>query len=477
MSLTRARRGHTLARQLQRRVTIAVAVMAILLSFITVLTARSLMMFSLDQELASVRQQLSSAIREPSAAGVGIPGATVMLIRKTPTDPVLATIVRGGKVSTIPQSAAEELLEVPSDRRFHTIRLTGLGDYRVQSGMDGEQLTTVGIPLWRVNDDLRRIALAATLISLVSIAVTSGITRALIDSSTRPLKALSDAASEVSEMPLDQGEVALTTRVDVSMLPPENEVARLGEAFNHMLNNVESGLSAREASEQKLRRFVADASHELRNPLAAIRGYSELAERSPQGTDADTAFALGRISAESKRMTKLVGDLLLLARLDADAPVALTPVDVVEVVLNSVSDARATDQDHRWQLELPEAAITVLADADRLHQVLVNLLSNARVHTPAGTTVTTSVVVADGHCVIRVCDDGPGIPPDVLPRVFERFARADSSRAHSVAHSTGLGLAIVEAVVHSFGGSTEVSSRPGETVFTVRLPRVRPDGA
>lgn len=465
----RARQGHTLARQLQKRVTIAVAAMAILLSFITVVTARSLMMFSLDQELVSVRQQMSGALREPST-GVGVPRATVVLVQETPGDPVLATMARGGKMSTIPQPAVEELLRVRHDNRFHTVHLPGLGDYRVQAGMDGERLIAVGIPLWRVEDDLRRIALAAGLISLVSIVVTALVTRALIDSSTRPLKALSEAAAEVSEMPLDQGEVALTTRVDVSMLPPDNEVARLGEAFNHMLNNVESGLAAREASEQKLRRFVADASHELRNPLAAIRGYSELAERSPQGTDADTAFALGRISAESKRMTKLVGDLLLLARLDADAPVAFTPVDVVEVVLNAVSDARAADQDHRWQLELPEAAITVRADPDRLHQVLVNLLSNARVHTPAGTTVTTSVTAIDGRCVIRVRDDGPGIPAETLPRVFERFARADSSRAHSSAHSTGLGLAIVEAVVQSFGGSAEVSSRPGETVFTVALP-------
>ncbi|MDF1489278.1 sensor histidine kinase [Tessaracoccus caeni] len=467
--MSRSRPGsQTLARRLQRQVTIAVATMAILLSFITVVTARSLMMFSLDQEVTSVSQQIPAGIRGASSPWEGLPPGAVVAV---PTENgVVAALMRKGKVRDIPDEAITQLLETRVDRRAHTVELPEMGSYRVQARLEGQQIIVVGLPMSRIENDLRRIAMSAALISLLAIAVTSFVTRAMINSSTRPLKALSEAASEVSEMPLDQGEVNLHTRVDVSMLPPENEIARLGEAFNHMLNNVESGLAAREASEQKLRRFVADASHELRNPLAAIRGYSELAERSPEPLSTDTSFALGRISAESQRMTKLVGDLLLLARLDADAPVEPQPVDVVEVALNAVSDARAADHEHRWQLELPDAAISVLADPDQLHQVLVNLLSNARVHTPSGTMVTTSVSAENGQCVIQVRDDGPGIPADTLPRVFERFARADSSRAHSAAHSTGLGLAIVDAVVRSFGGTAEVASRPGDTVFTVRLP-------
>lgn len=461
--------GQTLAQQLQRRVTIAVAVMAILLSFITVVTARSLMIFSLDQELSSFRGE---SITHP-----GTPPSTVLAVRNNSTDATVMGILRSGGAQQISGEAGRALLDVPADGRVRTVDLGGLGRYRVQARQNDQQIVTVGMPMRRIDDDLRRIATSAALISFLAIIITSWVTRSLIISSTRPLKALSDAASEVSQLPLDQGEVNLNTRVNVSMLPPENEVARLGEAFNHMLNNVEGALVSREASEQKLRRFVADASHELRNPLAAIRGYSELAERSPEQVSPDTAFALGRISAESLRMTKLVGDLLLLARLDADAPVEPQQVDVVEVALNAVSDARAADQEHRWQLDLPDATITVLADPDQLHQVLVNLLSNARVHTAAGTTVTTTVTTDGPHCVIAVRDDGPGIPAEVLPRVFERFARADFSRTHSAAQSTGLGLAIVDAVVHSFGGTAEVASRPGATVFTVRLPLHNPNPA
>ncbi len=160
----------------------------------------------------------------------------------------------------------------------------------------------------------------------------------------------------------------------------------------------------------------------------------------------------------------------MLARLDSDKKVEPRPVEAVEVVLNAVSDSQAASRDHAWLLALPDSEVTVLADADQLHQVMVNLLSNARTHTPAGTTVRTSVLTRDGRAVIEVSDDGPGIPPETLPHVFERFSRADDARAHSVAHSTGLGLAIVRAVVEGFGGSATVSSAPGETTFRVELP-------
>jgi two-component system OmpR family sensor kinase len=283
----------------------------------------------------------------------------------------------------------------------------------------------------------------------------------------KPLVALTNTADEVTRLELERGAVEVP-RVDAPDMPEDSEVTRLSTAFNEMLDRVEGALTAREESEVKLRRFVADASHELRNPLAAIRGYAELADRAPDGTD--TSFALGRIGAESQRMSKLVGDLLLLARLDADVRVEPRPVDAVEVVLNSVSDAQAASRDHRWQLDLPDAEVTVLADPDQLHQVVVNLLANARTHTPPGTTVRTSVRTEGTSAVIEVADDGPGIPADVLPRVFERFARADDSRAHSSAQSTGLGLAIVRAVVESLGGTATVDSRPSLTRFTVRLP-------
>ena len=187
----------------------------------------------------------------------------------------------------------------------------------------------------------------------------------------------------------------------------------------------------------------------------------------PEG---ETSFALQRIDSESQRMTKLVNDLLLLARLDADTQVAASPVDAVEVVVNAVSDAQATSRDYHWQLDLPEPEVLVMADADQLHQVIVNLLGNARTHTPPGTIVRAPVRPPGDRAVIEVADNGPGIPAETLPRVFERFTKADTARTHSEAASTGLGLAIAWAITEGFGGSAMVTSRPGRTAFTVTLP-------
>ena len=166
-------------------------------------------------------------------------------------------------------------------------------------------------------------------------------------------------------------------------------------------------------------------------------------------------------------MRGLVEDMMVLARLDARQQIEPQPVDAVEVVLNAVSDARASSAEHRWTVSLPDEPVEVMAGADQLQQVMVNLLGNARTHTPPGTLVETAVT-PDG--VISVTDNGPGISPDVLPHVFERFTRADEARRHSEARSTGLGLAIVKAQVESFGGQVRVESRPGCTQFAVRLP-------
>jgi two-component system OmpR family sensor kinase len=185
----------------------------------------------------------------------------------------------------------------------------------------------------------------------------------------------------------------------------------------------------------------------------------------------DVARALGRIESESARMTTLVDDLLLLARLDSGRPLDRDPVPLSRLVVDSVNDAHAAGRDHRWLLELPDDPVTVTGDSARLQQVLANLLANARTHTPPGTTVTTTLAVCDGWATVSVADDGPGIPEPILPDIFERFARGDSSRSRA-AGSTGLGLAIVAAVVEAHRGRVEVTSRPGRTVFDVRLPDV-----
>jgi two-component system OmpR family sensor kinase len=178
---------------------------------------------------------------------------------------------------------------------------------------------------------------------------------------------------------------------------------------------------------------------------------------------------MSRIEEEAMRMGLLVDDLLLLARLDSGRPLASEPVDLSRVVVDAVSDAHVAGADHHWRLDLPASPVTVTGDAARLHQVLANLLGNARTHTPPGTTVTTGLSTMDGHALLTVADDGPGIPESVLPTVFERFARGDNARSHA-AGSTGLGLAIVSAVVGAHHGTVDVASRPGHTVFTVALP-------
>jgi two-component system, OmpR family, sensor kinase len=275
-------------------------------------------------------------------------------------------------------------------------------------------------------------------------------------------------AAEVARLPL-ASEVGVPHRVPDA--DPRTEVGQLGAAFNRMLGHVEGALARREASESRLRRFAADASHELRTPLAAIRGYAELARRHPGSLPPEAEHALDRVEAESARMSALVEDLLLLARLDAGRPLESRPVDLTRLAIDAASDARAAGPDHRWQLELPEGPVLVPGDEHRLYQVLANLLGNARTHTPAGTTVTVALrrAPAGGAAELTVTDDGPGIPGELLPDLFERFVRGDSSRSRA-AGSTGLGLSIVAAVIAAHHGTAGVTSEPGRTRFTITLP-------
>lgn len=220
--------------------------------------------------------------------------------------------------------------------------------------------------------------------------------------------------------------------------------------------------------ETRVRQFVADASHELRTPLAAIRGYTELTQRIGDDPEA-VAHAMSRVASETERITRLVEDLLLLARLDSGRPLERGPVDMSRLAVDAVSDAHVAGPDHQWALDLPPEPVVIPGDAARLHQVVTNLLANARVHTGPGTIVTTRLSTGPTHVVLQVIDNGPGIPAALQSEVFERFARGDTSRSRQ-AGSTGLGLAIVSAVVKAHNGTITVSSSPGYTEFAVRLP-------
>ena len=314
------------------------------------------------------------------------------------------------------------------------------------------------------------------IVAVIALIAATTVGMAIIRRQLDPLSRVSAAARQVADLELDRGEVRLPTPiVAVDPATAHTEVGRLGSALNRMLDRIAGALSARHASETRVRQFVADASHELRTPLAAIRGYTELAQRRRQDLPDDVAHAMSRVESETERMTQLVEDMLLLARLDTGRPLEREPVDLSRLAVDTVSDAHIAGPEHRWTLDIPDEPILVTGDEGRLHQVLANLLANARTHTPAGTSVTTALHVDDaaGQVVLMVTDDGPGIPKWLQPEIFERFARGDTSRSRRDG-STGLGLAIVAAVVKAHHGTIDLRSATGWTEFVVRLPLSQP---
>jgi two-component system, OmpR family, sensor kinase len=359
------------------------------------------------------------------------------------------------------------------------------------AGPDGTAVVT-GLPMTTVNDELSHVENTEYLVFAGALLLAVVLGAALVQLSLRPLRRVAATATRVTELPLDSGDVSLPSGVPDT--DPRTEVGQVGAAFNRMLQHVERALGRRAASEARLRRFAADASHELRTPLASIRGYAELALRHPGPVPQDVTHALGRVQSESVRMSVLVDDLLLLARLDAGRPLERAPVDLSRLAIDVTSDARAARRDHHWRLDLPDDPVLVHGDEHRLHQVLANLMSNAGQHTPPGSTVIVALAAGDAiparsadeaglvrrgvtppgpRVELSITDDGPGVPPELLPDLFERFTRADTSRARdarAAGKSTGLGLAIVDAVVAAHGGSITVTSRPGLTRFAIVLP-------
>jgi len=379
--------------------------------------------------------------------------------------------------TAVPGSSDAELIALPTDGRARTVDIPGFGEFRaVASTLPDGNVLISGLPLASVNASLVQLGLIMGVVAGIALLAGGFVVFWIVRRSLRPLERVAATARQVSTLPLDRGEVDLGVRVPARDTDPRTEVGQVGSAINQMLGHVSSALESRQASETRVRQFVADASHELRTPLAAIRGYAELARREEDDTEAVT-HALRRVESESARMTTLVDDLLLLARLDSGRPLYAEEVDLTLVVMDAVSDATVAGPNHRWQLDLPEEPVTSVGDPARLHQVLVNLLANARTHTPAGTTVWSGLRTEPGQSVITVTDNGPGIPAVLQGEIFNRFVRGDSSRSRA-AGSTGLGLAIVSAVVHAHGGTVEVQSRPGRTTFTVRLPHYEPtDGS
>ncbi len=397
-----------------------------------------------------------------------------------------ACVIKNDISSDLNSALIPELKAITVGAKPTTIDLAGLGEFRVMArlipkpnpipGQDpdttaataSDTVQVIALPLDSVTSTEQNLALILLLVAGGAIIVGAGVVFLTVRRAVRPLERVAATARKVSTLTLDKGEVDLTIRVPERDTDLRTEIGQVGAALNQMLGHVSGALETRHASETRVRQFVADASHELRTPLAAIRGYAELARRGEHDPNA-VSHALRRVESESSRMTTLVEDLLLLARLDSGRPLAREEVDLSMLVVDRVSDARVAGPDHRWQLDLPDEPVTVTGDGQRLHQVLANLLTNARNHTPPGTVVVTSLARRPNGVELTVTDNGPGIPPELQPEIFGRFVRGDSSRSRA-AGSTGLGLAIVSAVVSAHGGAVTVESRPGRTTARVFLP-------
>ncbi|UXY22495.1 HAMP domain-containing histidine kinase [Streptomyces cynarae] len=398
---------------------------------------------------------------------------------------VAEVVTRGAAPRPLSDAQRAALDGVRPDGSMHTRTVPGLGTYRV-TVLDGDGVRVLtGLPMDDVRDLIGDLVVVEVVVAAVGLTAAGGVCAVVIRRQLRPLGRVAATAVEVSRAPLGQGEVTRLTRVSERDTDPGTEAGQVGAALNRMIEQVESSLvehrrseERARRSEERMRRFLADAGHELRTPLASIAGYAELMNRGMGPIEPELVWR--RVTAESARMTRLVEDLLLLARLDEGRPLHCAEVDLASLVAEAVWEARAAGGDHDWQLALHlDSPASVVGDEERLRQAVAHLLANARDHTPAGTTVAASVEASGERCVIRVRDDGPGIPPALLPTVFERFTRADASRSrrHGTAGGSGLGLAIAAAITAAHGGGLRAESVPGRTEFTIELPAAEPSSA
>ncbi|WP_371663211.1 sensor histidine kinase [Streptomyces sp. NBC_00280] len=479
-------RGRSLRTRLLFFIGVTLAVVCAAMAVTTIFAQHKYLLGSLDDRVANAvaRSQGGAALHPELDANLGFlnesgqPAGT-LAARLTADGTLLSAqvVTQDAAPRDLTPAQRSALAGIKADGSMHTRTVPGLGTYRITavggSAENGVRVLT-GLPMDDVQDMIRGLVVVEAVVAVVGLTVAGCLCAVVIRRQLRPLGRVAATAVEVSRAPLGRGAVVGLTRVPERDTDPQSEAGQVGAALNRMIDHVESSLAERQADEERMRRFLSDASHELRTPLASIAGYAELMNRGTQRIE--PALAWRRVSAESARMTGLVEDLLLLARLDEGRPLQSAEVDLAAVVAESVWDARAAGENHHWQLALLlDSPALVVGDEARLHQVVANLLANARVHTPAGTTVVASVEIVDERCVIRVRDDGPGIPPHLLPSVFERFTRADVSRARNSPQDggSGLGLAIVSAIVAAHGGGIGVESTPGHTEFTIELPTAR----
>ncbi|KAA2252690.1 HAMP domain-containing histidine kinase [Solihabitans fulvus] len=478
-----ARRGPVafVARQPLRRrllgLVLLLTVVVVLVGGMT--TSRALSMFlhtRVDQQLSQFTNELQDGVKRgdlhPVLTG---PGANSTVGYLVSPDGSTATLLTGRDAGTTldPAQAGEVLLHVPKDRRPQDVDRLGVFDvpYRVQAReVPGGGTLVVGVPVGDLNQTLSRLWGIEFAVGLTAVVVVGVSGFLLIRVALRPLAKMTTTTRRIAATDLSGPDSAV--RLRAPELHPRTEVGQLGVGMNHMLDAIDAAFAARHEAENQLRQFVADASHELRTPLATVRGYAELFRRSEEAgklDPAELAVGLRRIEAEAIRMGLLVDDLLLLARLDQGRPLGREPVDLCRLAIDAASDFRVTDDQRSIRLEVPAEPIVVTGDEFRLRQVLANLLANVHAHTPPGTPAQVTVAGADGHALVEVRDEGPGIPAEAADQVFNRFYRADPSRTRTSGGS-GLGLAIVRAIVTAHRGRVELDTAPGHTAVRVLLP-------
>ncbi|WP_416973241.1 sensor histidine kinase [Streptomyces sp. 4F14] len=464
-------------------VTAALVVVCTAMAAATVLVQRANLLDGLDQRVrdAASRSQGGLQRRTGDVTDLGF-----LNERGQPVGTVAARVVDGEAVAAEVVTGDGEQVVLSARQRavldgvgggLVTRVIPGLGTYRLTAAQGDGPAVLAGLPTADVEDTLHDLVVTEALIASAGLLVTGVVCAVVIRRRLRPLERVAGVAASVARAPLDRGEVRGLPRVGGRDTDDGSEVGQVGAALNRLIERVEVSLGERQRSEERMRRFLADASHELRTPLASIAGYAELMGQGVASIAPGLAWE--RVSAQSARMTGLVEDLLLLARLDEGRPLERGEVNLATLVAEAVWDARAAGGSHEWGLALRMAGpAVVVGDAGRLTQVVVNLLGNARVHTPAGTRVDVVVEADAGGCSVVVRDDGPGIAGELLPRVFERFVREGGSRTRSFGQGggrggggAGLGLAIASAIVSAHGGGIEVESVPGCTEFRVWLPK------
>ena len=452
-----------------------VAVGLLIAGVVTYTSLRSFLYDRIDRQLTTaVSPAANEVVIRQNAPDFGPRPGRGQRLRDLPRGTVIGVYDRGGD-RLVNQLDPDPPLPVRVASGFFDGEIAGRGRYRFYAALPGEDADAdgatdffsspenrllIGIPTGDVSDTLGRLVIVELLVGLAVLGAIGGLGMWLVRLGLAPLSEIERTAGAIAAGDLSR-------RIDET--DPDTEVGRLGGALNVMLGRIEESFAEREASERRLRQFVADASHELQTPLTSVRGYAELFRRGAAERPEDLANAMTRIEAESQRMGVLVDDLLMLARLDQGRPIAREPVDLVQVARDLVGDARVVDPDRLVDLVATDP-VRITGDEPRLRQVVANLLSNARTHTPSGTRITVTVRRDNAHAVIEVADNGPGMTADHAARVFERFFRVDPSRARASGGS-GLGLSIVAAIARAHGGSVDVATVPGEgATFRVTLP-------